>query len=368
MGVPFSAMVRRSFRMGLRLGLLFGVGFAMFKTLQSRRAGEVGAAGPAAEPGAWEPLRPDAAEQPRPFSPAAGDAPRTGAGSSPANVRPSEPRRPAPAAPPPRPASPTSPSPSASASASAPPARPAAPTTPPPSLRMPDVPATPPSAASEGRAATSTPATPPPPVVDEVGEPILEPAPPIESTPRRSRTRATPPPPVVDEVGEPILEPAPPIEATPRRSRPRATPAAKGSPSTGAAEGTPPEKQLLHADVTPSPDPVLDVIPSDDIVPATRPVRKAAAKKQAAAPTPTPAPAPAKKAAKKATKAAKKAALPGWVEALDGTCPPTHPVKAKLASRLFHLPGMFAYVRTRPDRCYLDADTAVADGFNAAKR
>ena len=108
-------------------------------------------------------------------------------------------------------------------------------------------------------------------------------------------------------------------------------------------------------------------MPTDDIVPA-RPVRKATAKKAAAA-APAPAAKKAAKAAKKATKAAKKSApLAGWVEAEDGTCPPTHPVKAKLASKLFHLPGMFAYARTRPDRCYLDADTAVADGFTAAKR
>jgi hypothetical protein len=33
-----SGMVRRSFRIGLRLGLLFGVGFALFKTYQSRRS------------------------------------------------------------------------------------------------------------------------------------------------------------------------------------------------------------------------------------------------------------------------------------------------------------------------------------------
>jgi len=79
-----------------------------------------------------------------------------------------------------------------------------------------------------------------------------------------------------------------------------------------------------------------------------------------------------KKAAKKATpakKAAKKAAkLPAWVVAEGSVCPPTHPVKAKLASRLFHLPGMFAYDRTKPDRCYLDASTAVEDGFTSAKR
>jgi D-3-phosphoglycerate dehydrogenase len=72
--------------------------------------------------------------------------------------------------------------------------------------------------------------------------------------------------------------------------------------------------------------------------------------------------------AEAAKNAAAAAPPPAWVEAADGTCPPTHPVKAKLASKLFHLPGMFAYVRTRPDRCYLDADTAVADGFTQAKR
>jgi hypothetical protein len=43
-------------------------------------------------------------------------------------------------------------------------------------------------------------------------------------------------------------------------------------------------------------------------------------------------------------------------------------VKAKLISQLFHLPGMLAYTRTRPDRCYIDADAAVADGLSPAKR
>jgi hypothetical protein len=56
------------------------------------------------------------------------------------------------------------------------------------------------------------------------------------------------------------------------------------------------------------------------------------------------------------------------VLAQDGTCPPTHPVKAKLISQLFHLPGMFAYNRTRADRCYVDADAALADGLQPAKR
>lgn len=61
-------------------------------------------------------------------------------------------------------------------------------------------------------------------------------------------------------------------------------------------------------------------------------------------------------------------ALPPWVDPVEGTCPPTHPVKAKLASRLYHEPGMFAYDRTRPDRCYLDGATAEADDFTRAKR
>jgi len=50
------------------------------------------------------------------------------------------------------------------------------------------------------------------------------------------------------------------------------------------------------------------------------------------------------------------------------TCPPSHPIKAKLSSRIFHLPGMFAYERTRPDRCYVDETSATSEGFIRAKR
>ena len=87
--------------------------------------------------------------------------------------------------------------------------------------------------------------------------------------------------------------------------------------------------------------------------------------------------APAKKAAKKAAKATKKAAKKAakasprrsaWVEPVGGTCPPTHPVKAKLSSLIYHLPGMVAYDRTRANRCYTDAAAAEADGFVRAKR
>jgi len=57
-----------------------------------------------------------------------------------------------------------------------------------------------------------------------------------------------------------------------------------------------------------------------------------------------------------------------WVEPVDGECPPTHPVKAKLSSGIFHVPGGAMYARTHPDRCYLDAAAAEADGLRPAKR
>ena len=57
-----------------------------------------------------------------------------------------------------------------------------------------------------------------------------------------------------------------------------------------------------------------------------------------------------------------------WVEPKGTSCPATHPVKAKLASGIYHLPGMAAYERTRPDRCYPDAGAAEADGLTRAKR
>ena len=57
-----------------------------------------------------------------------------------------------------------------------------------------------------------------------------------------------------------------------------------------------------------------------------------------------------------------------WVEPSGDVCPTSHPVKAKLASKIFHLPGMANYDRTKPDRCYVDATAAEGDGLRAAKR
>ena len=57
-----------------------------------------------------------------------------------------------------------------------------------------------------------------------------------------------------------------------------------------------------------------------------------------------------------------------WVEPDDGSCPVSHPVKGKLTSGIFHLPGGQNYERTRADRCYTDTRTAEADGLRQAKR
>ncbi len=60
---------------------------------------------------------------------------------------------------------------------------------------------------------------------------------------------------------------------------------------------------------------------------------------------------------------------PAWVDATgDRRCPDGYPVKAKLASRIFHVPGGTLYDRTNPDRCYATAEAAEQDGFRPSKR
>jgi hypothetical protein len=57
-----------------------------------------------------------------------------------------------------------------------------------------------------------------------------------------------------------------------------------------------------------------------------------------------------------------------WVPANDGVCPPTHPVKAKLSSKIFHTPAGRNYKSTKADRCYPDEASAQADGLRPAQR
>jgi hypothetical protein len=59
---------------------------------------------------------------------------------------------------------------------------------------------------------------------------------------------------------------------------------------------------------------------------------------------------------------------PAWTEPnADNSCPVTHPVKAKLSSGIFHVPGGLNYERTHADRCYADPTAAEADGLRPSK-
>lgn len=101
-------------------------------------------------------------------------------------------------------------------------------------------------------------------------------------------------------------------------------------------------------------EPVVEAAPAPaEREPEPAPVKKAVAKKKAAA--------------KRAASAPARAAA-AWVDPDGNVCPTSHPIKAKLSSKLFHLPGMFAYDRTNPDRCYRDEAAAEADGLRRAKR
>ncbi|HEY7628935.1 MAG TPA: hypothetical protein VH761_17825 [Ilumatobacteraceae bacterium] len=58
---------------------------------------------------------------------------------------------------------------------------------------------------------------------------------------------------------------------------------------------------------------------------------------------------------------------PRWKISTNGECPKGYPIKANDSSRIFHVPGGRFYERTAADRCYANADDAVADGYRAAK-
>jgi hypothetical protein len=181
-----------------------------------------------------------------------------------------------------------------------------------------------------------------------------------------------------------------------------------------AEASPPPEPTVAEAPaLEPDDDEVVILSPTDEVAPAPTPAKKARAAKAAAkkagakkaaakkaaekagaekagaekagAKKAGAKKAGAKKAAKKAGAgkavskkagggtAAKKAAADGapttaWVEPEGPVCPPSHPVKAKLRSGIFHLPGMAAYRRTTPDRCYPDEAAAEGDGLRKAAR
>jgi len=190
--------------------------------------------------------------------------------------------------------------------------------------------------------------------------PSPEPWPPVpvdDRPPARFEGMARPEP-------EPVV-PAPEQVAAEEVGVDEAAPGVDGEWDVPEIEEPAPERDLRPAPA-PAP-PLLSTAPAQAAVP-TAPAEAA----QTGAAPPAPASAakkaggPSRATAKKTARAKKPATA--WVEPNEGVCPNTHPIKAKLTSGIFHLPGMFAYDRTKPDRCYAGADDAEADGLHRAKR
>lgn len=130
--------------------------------------------------------------------------------------------------------------------------------------------------------------------------------------------------------------------------------------STGAPGATRPSPAPVAA--APKPPAPADMASADLATPPP-------ASPQPPAPTRTPKPSQTGPARKSPTGKAEEP--PGerlWVAANDGVCPQSHPVKAKLASKIFHSPGARNYSRTKADRCYPDEASAQADGLRPALR
>ena len=81
-----------------------------------------------------------------------------------------------------------------------------------------------------------------------------------------------------------------------------------------------------------------------------------------------PGPSPQPRAPHSPPRPAATAEAPAWVEPKAQACPASHPVKAKLASGIYHEPSGASYDRTVPDRCYRDGPAAQLDGLRPAKR
>lgn len=194
------------------------------------------------------------------------------------------------------------------------------------------------------------------------------------------------PDPVASSEPWPVVPPGPSaVPASARTPSPAPAPAAKSVPATKPANATPKPapaaKPTLGAKAAPVSEP-RPAVPAQERVTKTtgKLVSKSAPKegkpeKPAGGPTrgavraaksgkESPRKAPAKKAPAQAAQKPEP-----WVAPSEhGSVPATHPVKAKLASRIYHLPGMSFYDRTNPDRCYVSAEAAEADGFSRAKR
>jgi hypothetical protein len=154
--------------------------------------------------------------------------------------------------------------------------------------------------------------------------------------------------------------PAPAPAETPASSGETAPPEAAKVEPAPAKRRPRPLKATRIAKAGPPPK----AAPAAKSAPATKaaPVAKAVTAPEASGPEP-------KKAPPGDAKGRRKAAAGAWVSPNgSGEAPRTHPVKAKLVSRLYRVPGMPLYDRTVPDRCYTTPEAAEADGFTRAAR
>ena len=159
--------------------------------------------------------------------------------------------------------------------------------------------------------------------------------------------------------------PAPPATAS------AAAPTAAAAPPAAAAAPTPTPASAPAPAPAPAP---AEVVAEVEATASTAPGGAEAAAPPETGTPETGAPETAATAPPVAPRTTKRKAAPAdtppriWVEPVGTTCPPDHPVKVKMASRLLRVPGMFAYDRTRPDRCYPNEDEAIAEGFTRAQR
>ena len=60
--------------------------------------------------------------------------------------------------------------------------------------------------------------------------------------------------------------------------------------------------------------------------------------------------------------------MSSWVIGADAeTAPDGFPIKVKVSSGIFHVPGGRFYDRTKPDRWYATEEAAIADGYRRSK-
>ncbi len=142
-------------------------------------------------------------------------------------------------------------------------------------------------------------------------------------------------------------------------TEPAPTPAPKPPVAPEAVEQLEPEPPEA-----PSPPPTVATSPPTPAVEAAKPPKTAKAAKKAAAPRK----AVTRKAPEHVPPDTPVAALMSWVEPVGSVCPPSHPIKVKLGSRVFRRPGTSSYDNSKPDRCYASPGAAERAGFQEAQR